>query len=82
MLDTLGYRLHYVQATIAEISRINTTAPLAGPHKALKDTELGGYTVKKVIYFPTIILIIYILCTEIASYGIINTAFWTMCNNL
>jgi cytochrome P450 len=63
MLDTLFYRLHYVQATIAEISRISTIGPVAAPHRALKDTELGGYTVKKVIYVVTIIQIICILCT-------------------
>lgn len=50
-----------MEATIAEISRINTTAPLAVPHKALEDTELGGYTIKKVIHIVSIILTIYLV---------------------
>lgn len=40
-------RLPYVEATIAEISRINPIAPIAIPHAALKDTKLGGYDIKK-----------------------------------
>lgn len=39
-----------MEATIAEISRINSIAPLTVPHTALKDTELGGYNIGKVIY--------------------------------
>jgi cytochrome P450 len=62
MLDILYYRLHYVRATIPEISRINTNVPLTRQHKALKDTELGDYTVKRVINIVTIILIIYMIC--------------------
>jgi cytochrome P450 len=61
MLDILCYRLHYVEATIAEISRINSVAPFAAPHRALKDTELGGYTVKEVIFVVTIILMICVV---------------------
>jgi cytochrome P450 len=39
-----------VEATIAEISRINPIAPMTIPHTTLRDTELGGYIIKKVIY--------------------------------
>jgi cytochrome P450 len=38
-----------VEATIAEISRINPVGPMALPHVPLNDTELGGYNIKKVI---------------------------------
>jgi cytochrome P450 len=39
-----------VEATITEISRISTIAPMSVPHATTKDTELGGYNIKKVIY--------------------------------
>lgn len=54
------YRLPYVEATIAEISRINPIAPITVPHTAIKDTELGGYNIKKVLYdiaLPVICLV-------------------------
>lgn len=40
-------RLPYVEATIAEISRISPIAPITVPHTAIKDTELGGYSIRK-----------------------------------
>lgn len=36
-------RLPYVEATILELLRYKTLAPLAFTHRALKDTEVGGY---------------------------------------
>jgi cytochrome P450 len=50
-----------MEATVTEISRINPTAPMSVPHKALKDTELGGYTIKKVIHVVTMLLSIYLV---------------------
>jgi cytochrome P450 len=51
-----------VEASIAEISRINPTVTIPLPRKTLKDTELGGYTIKKVIHVVTVILMIYLVC--------------------
>jgi len=40
-------RLPYVEATILEVLRYKTLAPLAITHCALKDTEVGGFFVPK-----------------------------------
>lgn len=40
--------MHYTEATIREILRIETLVPSDVPHKALVDTELKGYTIPKV----------------------------------
>lgn len=45
-----------MEATIAEILRINPVGPMALPHVPLTDTELCGYTIKKVICVLTILL--------------------------
>jgi len=38
-----GARLPFVEATILEILRYKTVVPLAMLHRALKDTEVGGF---------------------------------------
>jgi cytochrome P450 len=48
-----------VEATIAEISRINPIAPITVPHTAIKDTELGGYNIRKVIY---VVVMLPVIC--------------------
>ena len=45
-----------MEATIAEILRINPVGPMALPHVPLTDTELCGYPIKKVIHVLTILL--------------------------
>jgi len=40
----LVYRLPYIEATILELLRYKTIAPLT-VHSALKNTEVGGYFV-------------------------------------
>ena len=40
-------RLPYVEATILELLRYKTVAPLAMTHCTLKDTEVGGYFVPR-----------------------------------
>ena len=35
--------LPYVEATILELLRYKTLAPMALPHRTMKDTELDGY---------------------------------------
>jgi len=35
--------LPYVEATILELLRYKTSAPMALPHRTMKDTELDGY---------------------------------------
>lgn len=49
-LPTLNDRkhLHYTEATVREILRIETLVPSNVPHRALVDTELMGYTIPKV----------------------------------
>nr|WNK22291.1 cytochrome P450 [Athetis lepigone] len=46
-LPTLDDRrnCHYLEASIREIMRYDTTVPLAVPHRAMKTTEIGGYVV-------------------------------------
>uniref|UniRef100_A0ABM0GP89 Cytochrome P450 2B11-like n=1 Tax=Saccoglossus kowalevskii TaxID=10224 RepID=A0ABM0GP89_SACKO len=39
--------LSYTEATLLEIQRFGSIAPLSLPHCALKDTSLGGYTIPK-----------------------------------
>ncbi|XP_031574308.1 steroid 17-alpha-hydroxylase/17,20 lyase-like [Actinia tenebrosa] len=39
--------LPYVEAVLAETSRLSSVAPLSIPHKATKDTSLQGYTIPK-----------------------------------
>ena len=49
-LDECGvylYRLSYVEATILELLRYKTIAPLAIAHCTLKDAEVGGYFIPK-----------------------------------
>ena len=43
-LDDRG-NLPYMESTIAEVLRISTIVPLSLPHKATRDTTLGGYEV-------------------------------------
>eukprot|EP00094_Tigriopus_californicus_P013115 TCALIF_12682-PA protein Name:"Similar to Cyp303a1 Probable cytochrome P450 303a1 (Drosophila melanogaster)" AED:0.09 eAED:0.09 QI:108/0.85/0.87/1/0.85/0.75/8/29/490 len=46
---TMDYRgsVPYTEATIMEIQRCSSVAPSGLEHKALEDTELDGYTIKK-----------------------------------
>jgi len=37
------YSLPYVEATMLELMRYKTLAPLAMAHRTMKDTEVGGY---------------------------------------
>jgi hypothetical protein len=53
------YRLPYLEATITEISRISTIAPMSVPHATTRDTELGGYNIKKVIY---VVIMLPVIC--------------------
>ncbi|XP_063231673.1 methyl farnesoate epoxidase-like isoform X2 [Bacillus rossius redtenbacheri] len=39
--------LPYVEAVLAETARCNTIAPLAAPHRADRDTHLGGHFIPK-----------------------------------
>jgi hypothetical protein len=41
-------RLHYVNAVITEVMRINPALPMTIPHRVVKDTTLNGYTIPKV----------------------------------
>ncbi|XP_034236789.1 methyl farnesoate epoxidase-like [Thrips palmi] len=40
-------RLPYLEATLAEVMRVNTIAPLAIPHRNSEDVEMNGYTIPK-----------------------------------
>ncbi|KAK3923757.1 Methyl farnesoate epoxidase [Frankliniella fusca] len=40
-------RLPYLEATMAEVMRTNTIAPLAPPHEASEDVEMNGYIIPK-----------------------------------
>jgi len=56
-LPTLDDReqMHYTEATIREILRIETLVPSSVPHKALVDTELMGYKIPKdTVVIPSI----------------------------
>ncbi|KAK7866993.1 hypothetical protein R5R35_006860 [Gryllus longicercus] len=41
------YKMPYVDAVICEVLRLCQVTPVAGPRRALKDTELGGYYIPK-----------------------------------
>lgn len=41
------HRLHYVNAVITEVMRINPVVAMAVPHRVVKDTTLNGYTIPK-----------------------------------
>ena len=40
-------RLPYTEACIMEIQRLGSIAPMAVPHRALKDVDINGYTIPK-----------------------------------
>ncbi|XP_069696212.1 methyl farnesoate epoxidase-like [Periplaneta americana] len=40
-------RLPYVEAVLAELMRVSSTAPIAAPHRAERDTQLNGYFIPK-----------------------------------
>lgn len=40
--------LPYTDAVLMEVQRMNTIAPVTAPHRAMKDTQLLGYTIPKV----------------------------------
>jgi hypothetical protein len=41
-------RLHYANAVLTEVMRINPAVPMTVPHRVVKDTTLNDYTVPKV----------------------------------
>ncbi|XP_067667946.1 cytochrome P450 2J5-like [Haliotis asinina] len=41
------FKLPYVEATLCEIQRISTIAPLSVPHATLQDTTLGGFDIPR-----------------------------------
>lgn len=41
------HRLHYVNAVLTEVMRINPSVPMTVPHRVVKDTTLNGYTIPK-----------------------------------
>jgi hypothetical protein len=41
-------RLHYVNAVITEVMRINPAVAMTIPHRVVQDTTLNGYTIPKV----------------------------------
>ena len=52
-------RLPYTEATVLEIQRFITVAPLTVPHVAEKDTTVGEYYIPKVFfnyYWLTVLL--------------------------
>lgn len=42
------FSLPYLEAVIAEVSRISTIAPLTAPHSTERDTQLNGFLIPKV----------------------------------
>ncbi|XP_066583638.1 methyl farnesoate epoxidase-like [Prorops nasuta] len=40
-------RMHYLNATIAEVSRLSTVGPTSIPHRAIIDTSFLGFKIKK-----------------------------------
>ncbi|KAI9552865.1 hypothetical protein GHT06_020749 [Daphnia sinensis] len=48
-LPSLALRasLPYTDAVLMEVQRMNTIAPVTAPHRAMKDTQLLGYTIPK-----------------------------------
>ncbi|XP_069672288.1 methyl farnesoate epoxidase-like [Periplaneta americana] len=40
-------QLHYVEAVLTEVSRMNPTSPLTPPHRCTKDTTMNGYNIPK-----------------------------------
>ncbi len=45
-----NYRLVYTEAALREVQRLRNVAPFALPHCAMKETQLYGYTIPKVIF--------------------------------
>ncbi len=48
MSSNLRNRLPYTEAVLMEVMRMSPIAPLAVPHRAMKDTQLQGFTIPKV----------------------------------
>lgn len=48
-----------MEAVIAEVSRINTIAPLCPPHSVERDAYLNGYILPKVIYINLFLSIFF-----------------------
>lgn len=43
----MSLRLPYLQATLAEVVRMGNVGPTSIPHRAMNDTTLLGYNIKK-----------------------------------
>ena len=56
-------RLHYTNAVVTEVMRINPAVPMAVPHRAVKNTTLNGYEIPQVMF-------LYILVVLIVSVGV------------
>ena len=53
------YRLVYLDATLLEVQRKISLAPMGVPHSAINDTELAGYYIPKVRKYVIIINNLY-----------------------
>ena len=56
-------RLHFANAVITEVMRINPAVPMAVPHRAVKNTTLNGYEISQVKF-------LYMLVVFMVSVGV------------
>lgn len=59
-------RLPYVEAVLAELMRVSSTAPIAAPHRTERDTQLNGYFIPK---DTTAVLSLYSLFQDKEHWG-------------
>ena len=52
-MHTHLYSLPFTEAFIAEVMRMSSVAPLGAPHLAMKETQLQGFTIPKVLQLFT-----------------------------
>ena len=56
--------MHFANAVITEVMRINPAVPMAVPHRTVKNTTLNGYEIPQVMFLYILVVFMVSVCVN------------------